>query len=209
MLAESCFLDKVCTRSALNTGWETEAVAQWRWVITEVALVSLLSYQGSSPERTQYLCFICFLFRRWRWKRGGGGRLSRGWIVWEGEKNCSIQWRKWAFLWQVEPPSQHKWKCYRLRGLTPDRAWWRVWKSRLVRGVQGERETNVGQYCLRDWLWQEQWLVSEGGILVGWYRVSFWTGVPLKGSPCNKAACVLFWGECWSSTWQGLEVMDR
>ena len=27
MLAESCFLDKVCTRSALNTGWE--AVAQW------------------------------------------------------------------------------------------------------------------------------------------------------------------------------------
>ena len=121
MLAESCFLDKVCTRSVLNTGWETEAVAQWRWVITEVALVSLLSYQGSSPERTQYLCFICFLFRRWRWKRGGGGRLSRGWIVWEGEKNCSIQWQKWAFLWQVEPPSQHKWKCYRLRGLTPDR----------------------------------------------------------------------------------------
>ena len=116
MLADSCFLDKLCTRSALNTGWETEAVAQWRWVITEVALVSLLSYQGSSPERTQYLCLICFLFRRWRWKRGGGGRLSRGWIVWEGEKNCSIQWRKWAFLWQVEPPSQHKWKCYRLRG---------------------------------------------------------------------------------------------
>ena len=121
MLAESCFLYKVCTRSVLNTGWETEAVAQWRWVITEVALVSLLSYQGSSPERTQYLCLICFLFRRWRWKRGGGGRLSRGWIVWEGEKNCNIQWRKWAFLWQVEPPSQHKWKCYRLRGLTPDR----------------------------------------------------------------------------------------
>ena len=29
MLAESCFLDKVCTRSVLNTGWETEAVAQW------------------------------------------------------------------------------------------------------------------------------------------------------------------------------------
>ena len=27
MLAESCFLDKVCTRSAFNTGWE--AVAQW------------------------------------------------------------------------------------------------------------------------------------------------------------------------------------
>ena len=161
MLAESCFLYKVCTRSVLNTGWETEAVAQWRWVITEVALVSLLSYQGSSPERTQYLCLICFLFRRWRWKRGGGGRLSRGWIVWEGEKNCSIQWRKWAFLWQVEPPSQHKWKCYRLRGLTPDRAWWRVWKSRLVRGVQGERETNVGQYCLRDWLWQEQWVREE------------------------------------------------
>ena len=121
MLADSFFLDKVCTRSALNTGWETEAVAQWRWVITEVALVSLLSYQGSSPERTQYLCLICFLFRCWRWKRGEGGRLSRGWIVWEGEKNCSIQWQKWAFLWQVEPPSQHKWKCYRLRGLTPDR----------------------------------------------------------------------------------------
>ena len=131
MLAESCFLDKVCTRSALNTGWETEAVAQWRWVITEVALVSLLSYQGSSPERTQYLCLICFLFRRWRWKRGGGGRLSRGWIVWEGEKNCSIQWRKWAFLWQVEPPSQHKWKCCRLRGLTPDRGMSkrRIWRE--------------------------------------------------------------------------------
>ena len=29
MLAESCLLDKVCTRSALNTGRETEAVAQW------------------------------------------------------------------------------------------------------------------------------------------------------------------------------------
>ena len=27
MLAESCLLDKVCTRSAFNTGWE--AVAQW------------------------------------------------------------------------------------------------------------------------------------------------------------------------------------
>ena len=39
MLAESCLLDKVCTRSALNTGWETEAVVhsedewlqKWRW----------------------------------------------------------------------------------------------------------------------------------------------------------------------------------
>ena len=29
MLAESCLLDKLCTRSALNTGRETEAVAQW------------------------------------------------------------------------------------------------------------------------------------------------------------------------------------
>ena len=122
-LQNHAFYNKVCTRSTLNTGWETGAVAQWVEVDDWLQKWhwSHSYHQGSSPARTQYLCFICFLFRRWRWKRGGGGRLSRGWIVWEGEKNCSIQWRKWAFLWQVEPPSQHKWKCYRLRGLTPDR----------------------------------------------------------------------------------------
>ena len=43
MLAESCFLDKVCTRSALNTGWETEAVAQssLRLVLGRVLIINL------------------------------------------------------------------------------------------------------------------------------------------------------------------------
>ena len=117
-LQNHAFYNKVCTRSTLNTGWETGAVAQWvevdDWLQKWHWFHSY--HQGSSPARTQYLCFICFLFRRWRWKRGGGGRLSRGWKVWEGEKNCSIQWPKWTSLWQVEPPLQHKWKCYRLRG---------------------------------------------------------------------------------------------
>ena len=63
MLAESCFLYKVCTRSVLNTGWETEAVAQWNEMSdyrssVGLTLILLGKFTGKNSIPVFYLVFF-------------------------------------------------------------------------------------------------------------------------------------------------------
>ena len=79
MLAESCFLDKVCTRSALNTGWETETVAQWNEMTdyrSGAGLTLILS--GKFTGKNSIPVFNLFSFQALAVKEGRRREIEQG-----------------------------------------------------------------------------------------------------------------------------------
>ena len=79
MLAESCFLDKVCTRSVLNTGWETEAVAQWNEMSDYRSGVGLtLILLGKFTGKNSIPVFYLFSFQALVVKEGRRREIEQG-----------------------------------------------------------------------------------------------------------------------------------
>ena len=79
MLAESCFLYKVCTRSVLNTGWETEAVAQWNEMSDYRSSVGLtLILLGKFTGKNSIPVFYLFSFQALAVKEGRRREIEQG-----------------------------------------------------------------------------------------------------------------------------------
>ena len=77
MLADSCFLDKVCTRSALNTGWES--VAQWNEISDYRSGVGLtLILLGKFTGKNSIPVFYLFSFQALAVKEGRRREIEQG-----------------------------------------------------------------------------------------------------------------------------------
>ncbi len=77
MLAESCLLDKVCTRSAFNTGWE--AVAQWNEMSDYRSSVGLtLILLGKFTGKNSIPVFYLFSFQVLVVKEGRRREIEHG-----------------------------------------------------------------------------------------------------------------------------------